>query len=322
MWFDNSGYLFMHTPKTGGTSFRESLSLALPKEDIILDYGELDEITDPIIKELIYKKNDFISFAEYFTSDKKVRYLFGHNVAKYAPLFKVSHIQTFLRDPVQQVISHYKHATRLHGYKGSLDDFLSTPNYSNIQRKRLGGSVPLAAMGFIGITEFYEESLSLFHNKTEIPVRSTLKNVNPEKAEAKAGYEIDKVLEAKLITSNLDDFLIYHQAKFIFEQRMRCFEKQQNYINAYVDTYDPRTLGGWAFSDDNEEAVTIELFSDGEFIASTLANLYKPSLKEKNVPRGGYIGFSFDLAKYKVTPRNRASCRVAHTGQEILILVK
>ena len=54
--------LFVHIPKTAGTSFRKAYSSLIPAHKTYCDYGEESVETSPVIQKWIIEKGDFLAF--------------------------------------------------------------------------------------------------------------------------------------------------------------------------------------------------------------------------------------------------------------------
>ena len=104
------------------------------------DYGKNSKETHPAIKRSIYELKDGFELNKTIKSND-VSIIVGHAPAnRYISVAGIRNSFTFLRDPVQRIISDYKHFVRHGEYKGSLESFIERPALQNRQSGFLAGA--------------------------------------------------------------------------------------------------------------------------------------------------------------------------------------
>jgi hypothetical protein len=211
----------LHLPKTAGMSFSKSLGDYFGK-DLLLDYEDA-----PMVKTGFERArgalNASIQIADQGLQDYQC--VHGHFLpVKYLLLsttVKVTFI-TWVRDPVERLLSHYfywqrsydprtslPHHRKFIEEKWSLERFCLGPEFRNIYTKYLWG-FPLHNFEFIGVSEFYADDFNFFSSAyfaRKIPVYQ-------ENAGGKVGkkYEIDESLRKKIEAYHQEDMDIYEEA--------------------------------------------------------------------------------------------------------------
>lgn len=214
----NQPLVFIHIPKTAGTSFRTGLEKVFSKEKIGYDYGLHESLTSIFIREFVYEEENILKAKEWIF-DNEISVLTGHFYAsKYLPHFDIKFFCTFLRDPIQRVISDYKHFVRHYEYKESLEVFASRECFRNRQSKFLS-SLSLHQIGFLGITERYGESLDLFQKTFGIAIPQEYTNIGRD--DLNAQHIEDEAIMKFLETINWEDIILYRRAVEEFENRYK-----------------------------------------------------------------------------------------------------
>lgn len=306
-----SPLFFVHIPKTAGTSFRLAAEHIFEKDNIVYDYGEKSVETSEITLEHLYRQQtDFWEFGKACAA-RQAAMVAGHvNAGRFVSLFGVGNTLTFLRDPLQRMASEYAHFVRHHEYKGSFHDFYSRPIMHNRQSKILHG-VDLEAIGFVGLTERYTESLALLNARhgLEIPRREHNRN----KQRQGAVHEISAEDEAELKRLNRRDIRLYEQAAGLFEARYQLFQAGEPWAHARLVEVKPQRVAGWAWwADGSDEPLEVEVWINGKPVETVLAVDHRPGLCRLHPPRGSYVGFHLPL---KLAAGDRVQCRILRTGQ-------
>jgi hypothetical protein len=282
---------FVHVPKTGGTSFRKGLELLFTPRRTYYDYGKDSKVTSDIILRNKYNDEDLYSLVYSQINHKKKSLISGHlDILDYAYLVKPENIITLFRDPVQRVISNYEHMKRNGSFIGTLEAFVLDGRFSNIQSKYLSG-FPLEAIGFIGIMEFYDESMLLLEQQMSLPVQSLQLNVNKSD---KKKYTVSEELLSIIQKENNNDLRLYDQAVLLFEKRRSFMLDRSCDIYGNVDSLNKNYISGWCYRRESEIfPETIEFFKNGKLIGSEKTKYLRPFFKHINAPRGGYVGFKY-----------------------------
>lgn len=203
-------FIFVHIPKTAGTSFRTAAKQSLT---CAWDYGLDSPETSDVIKETVYDKKPG-ALAEQI-SQRKIEFLSGHFIAsKYHNLVPNGKLIGFVRDPVSRLISEYNHHVRHGGYKGSLEVFCSNAGHHNVQSKYFSG-LSLDDFYFVGVTERYSESLELFNRSSDLslPELKTNKAVDRSRdAREVSRSNISSALLQAIREQNRQDSMLYHSA--------------------------------------------------------------------------------------------------------------
>lgn len=194
-------FIFVHIMKTGGTSLRESFIEYFGHENFLYDRTyKLDRLKYKGIlrihkSSLVYPKN---------YEDRKV--IFGHfNFRKYSHLGRPT--ITFLRNPIERVRSHYS--------SGEKRKYMSFEEFclftSNLMRNMTGGN--LSKFYFIGLTEYFDESISRLNKLLGINLSSKKINVNINK------IELDEKKINLIKKYNLEDLRLYDEALKMFGRK-------------------------------------------------------------------------------------------------------
>lgn len=235
----------------------------------------------------------------------------GHvNASRFVSLFGVGQTLTFLRDPLQRMASEYVHFVRHYEYKGSFHDFYSRPIMHNRQSKILHG-VDVEAVGFVGLTERYTDSLKLLNARygLAIPQRED----NRGKKSLDAVHEISAEDEAEVKQLNKRDIRLYEQAVALFDQRYQLHQDGKPWAHARLVEVKPGRIAGWAWwAGESDDPVTVEVWANGKHLDNVTAVELRPGLCRLLPPRGGYVGFHLPV---KLKPGDQVQCRVASTGQ-------
>lgn len=286
--------LFIHIPKTAGSSLRVAAKMFFGDDKAIFDYGPVSNETSPGICEYEYEKKDRYGCG--INVIDKSRFLSGHfSYPKYAPLYEAKQVVTFVRDPFEQVRSHYEHFVRHHGYDKDFEVFISSPQFSNIQSKALAGSV-IDSIGFVGLTEQYNDSIRVLnaYYGIEIPVLDINKNDSK-----KDQYEFTEKERDLIKQNNKQDLALYRNAVLKFESQRDSIDHDKLYVRGSRLPVAPKdrrkVISGWACSYENSDAQMVSVMNGEEKLASILANEYRPFAKERDVGRNGYVGFSFKV---------------------------
>lgn len=222
----------VHMPKTAGSSFQATLAQHF-KEGLQLDYA------DRPLHHSALSRNARASWqclrGRFSDPDPSVHCIHGHFLPlRFRLLRSPEPLQfvTWLRDPVQRLVSHYEYWKRSYeaGQSGplhrqmieenwSLEDFAARPELRNIYSKFLWG-FPLARFEFIGISEDYEEELAEFGRRIlNADTRPEQINVNPE--QRGSDYSINPDLRQRIERLHASDMRLYAQALKLREARRR-----------------------------------------------------------------------------------------------------
>ena len=131
--------IFVHIPKTGGTALREALFRARPWAANLCDYGPANPVTSPLVRELRYGPDGGLPRLGGVLENVPAFSLSGHCKSKpYAGVFGAARLITILRDPVERVISNYRHQLRRRRFSGTVLQFARQVDERNVQARYVG----------------------------------------------------------------------------------------------------------------------------------------------------------------------------------------
>ena len=308
---------FVHVPKTAGTSFRIAAAKYFGDDNVLADYGVHSPTTSEIVCDLAYKNPDLYKLSKYINKEK-IRMLTGHvRVQKYNPVFPSLSTATFLRHPVEQVLSHYEHYIRHLDYQSSFDDFVREERFTNIQYRLLGG-IPLEFYGFIGITDRYNDSIDLFNYFYKSNFEKLSLNTKLSAASHKPLFQsvsdLDQDMYDFIAHRNRHDMRLYQQAKSVFEERYRLFRESKPFSFGFVRSVNRRRVFGVAFGENPNKVLTVEILRNGEVVAEIRSAESSHRFQHMNIPRLGFVGFSHDFAD-QLDESDEVLCRIKDTQQ-------
>jgi hypothetical protein len=310
-------FFCVHIPKTGGTSFRKAFEVLVGSSNVYYDYSGDSIITSDVIKQLKYINEDPYSFNTSEIADKDLALICGHvNIVDYANLILPENIFTFIRNPVERVISHYQHSQRKRTYTGSLSNFCQQERFRNIQHKMLNG-YPLGAIGFIGITEEFNKSLEQLQNKYNLTLPTLKLNKNTDKS-INEQYIVDPETISLIKSMNQLDLILYRRAQVLFKER----ESHDSTYNFYgeIENISEKNVSGWCYQiNESNSFLTVEIFVNNLLVGTSKAIKFRPIFKQINAPREGHIGFRHYFKK-QITKMDTVTCKIQGTEQYLSFL--
>jgi hypothetical protein len=280
---------FVHVPKTAGSSFRGAFE---NNAVTYKDYGNNPNSTTELVQKNIYNTKDFYALKSCF-EQHNYAWITGHvNLAKYINFVPVTHTISFVRDPLEQVLSHFNHYVKYLGFTGDLDAFLDKPFANNVQSKLLE-FMPLNLLGCLGITEHYNDSLALINDQFTLTLPRIKVNVNNTKQ--LTSKLLNDVVKHKIIKNNQRDIDMYAQAEFLHLQRFRLFQENKPWTYGTATINAKNILTGCAYFSNSSDAVTLIIQKNDNDIAEIEAKNFYPNYVKANFPRDRYIGFHYPL---------------------------
>ncbi|MDP5055205.1 MAG: sulfotransferase family protein, partial [Congregibacter sp.] len=221
----------VHMPKTAGSSFQATLASHFG-ESLQLRYQ------DRPLHRSAWSRN--IDASKHCISNRTpgsfgpgVRCIHGH----FLPLrYRLAHAEapllfvTWLRDPIQRLLSHYHYWQRSYQPQESgelhrrmieenwtLEQFALCREIRNLYGKFLWG-FPMSRFDFIGITEDYAAELEHFGRlMLKSPVSMEEYNRNPDQGDEK--YSLNASLRRSIERAHAADIKLYHRALAMREKR-------------------------------------------------------------------------------------------------------
>lgn len=212
--------IFVHIPKTAGTSFRVAAKAWFGSSKMLYDYGSQARKTSTLFRRVDSGK---ISWDKALWKIRNSCFVSGHFPAqRYLSEFGPEHFCTFLRDPVKRTISQYFHHKNALGYSESMETFVEDARFHNQQSRLLKG-LPLDRIGFVGVTESYADSLAVFNSIFGTSLTMMFRNQSKEHGETEVPTP---QLIRRIEQLNAHDIALYHSACEALESRLADLGKR------------------------------------------------------------------------------------------------
>jgi hypothetical protein len=303
---------FIHIPKTAGTSFRSGAEQHFGPWHCCFDYGLYSDQTSEIVRRLMLEQTEPGLFLAELQA-RGTRFFSGHvEASRYAPVFGMHRLVSFVRHPLQRIVSEYRTLQRHFGERRDFQAFAHDPRFINRQTRMLGGR-DWMGLGFVGTTERYAESLEELNRVmgTRIPLLES--NLGRETLLDQYDLETD---ERELLTAlNAADLLLYDQVCEQLDWRLRLRSAGHRYWRGAVHRVSPAEISGWLASPETSEPVDLEMWVDGNRHSGMQTQVRSSATAGVGGLEIGTVTFAASLSG--IEPGAAISCRIAATGQPL-----
>lgn len=220
----------LHMPKTAGNSFLQALETTFG-ESLRKDYSDMSRIQQYLAGDLSPLE---IAGCRLIEFDTPPRCVHGHFLpAKFlsSPGKCEMKFITWLRDPVERLLSHYYFFKRSYEQKTagplfrkiieenwSLERFCFCEEYKNLYSKFLW-NFPYDRFAFVGLTEFYEDDLRYFSERF-LKTKGKVYKLNCAIDGKAAGYDVGSDFRREVENFHSEDVALYERALQDREQRV------------------------------------------------------------------------------------------------------
>jgi hypothetical protein len=195
-----------------------------------------------------------------------------------------------------------------------LELFMRRRQGAGLQGRMLAGA-PLAALGVIGVTERFADSLRLINAAYGLELQALRVNEHPERAAGADPYgEIAPELRSELDQLLEPDRSLHAEACRLLDARLVALDAGQPFVNGAISSLTPQLVTGFAFEPEQPRLVRLRLLVNGDAVATLEATRMRPDLRALNVPRNGCVGVEHRFAR-PLRPDDRVELRVAPDGQ-------
>jgi len=303
--------MFVHIPKTAGTSFKDAAIKYVGDSLVAKHYGGGSLESTPWIIENLSDNKDYPALYRRLIVEK-FQFFIGHMHAMPAALVvPIRQVATIMRSPTEQVLSHYNHHVRWLDYKGSVSDYINSKAFKNIQSRMLA-PLPISLIGFIGITEDYNNSIDIFNRMYGYKFNALKSNVNTIKDIEAPTDDIIALMKK----CNMTDMGLYDYVYSLHCRRLLLEQQDGRWCFGAVKKRTLNNISGYACWHHKHDAVTLQLVgASGEVMQEIEANQHCPALCQFNPPRDSFIGFDF---KFEDLDSNDLTVIVKSSGQELI----
>ena len=308
--------IYLHIPKTAGTSFRKSAEQYFGPEQVLNDYGEKSSSTSEDIRSAFYTANDVARLRKTGVEHK---FLTGHfTLAKYREIFPDSPVVTFFRNPVDRVVSEYVHFASHYDFDGDLREFYTRPQFQNRQHTSMSDCSP-SDIDFFGITEEYEVSLQMFNKRYDTNFPLVKLNVGRYKGLADSVATDNELAEIEEL--NQKDMELYRKALMEFEKQPcsneHSFKTMKRFCGSIGQVNRGRLIG-WMIDRESIEPANLCVYINGNERAKLTADVYREDVQRKGLHVNGKCGFLLELNELgRIAPGDRVSVRTADGDFEL-----
>ncbi len=318
--------VFLHVPKTGGSAVRTALVGGCRDRRVLFDYGADEKQTTPALRDALSadgRPGQGASLRRHF-GDRRGLLLIGHFQAdKYWDAFHPDSFVTFLRDPIDRLISEYNHHVERYGAELELEAFIATTRFSRHVSNLFRGVDP-AEFGFVGFTDTFEDDLRALSSRLGRPLVAVRENEGtyaPGLREKAGDPEFRKQVRRFVAV----DHAIYRRLRNRYDKlrarRLAGLAETAGY-RGRVRLGPGGRLVGYAVHRDVEAILELEVHAGGRLIARVGADRYRPWLKASGRCRSGVAGFEVPVRRLLLAAGRpflpaTASVRIAGTDIEL-----
>lgn len=298
--------VFLHVPKTGGTAVRTALVRGCRDHRVLFDYGAAEKQTTPALRDALYgdgregdgREGDGVTLRRHL-DDRRGLLLIGHfKAAKYWDAFHPDSFVTFLRDPIDRLISEYNHHVERYGAMLELEAFVETTRYTRHVSYLFRGIDP-AEFGFVGFAETFEADLRALSEQLGRPLAAARENEGtylPGLREKAGDPEFRKHVRRFVAA----DHALYRRLRNRYDKlrarRLAGLAEASGY-RGRVRLASSGRLVGYAVHRDVEAILELEIQAGGGLVTRVRADRYRPWLKTSGRSRSGVAGFEVPLRR-------------------------
>ncbi len=286
--------VFVHVPKTAGTSLRVVLSRRHGSRALVQDYGPGKQ-TSEAIRALQGPPPRYGALRETVEAPGGIL-LLGHTPAeRYWESFNADAFVAFLRDPVARVVSEWNHHVTHDGLTEELESYAARPARRNQMSRMLGPH--WRRFGFLGLTERYAEALPLLSAHLGIPLQEERRNQG-RYPEGLAGGAIPAATAARIAEWNAEDMALHAAVS-------ACWARHGRWVpdpppappRLEVREVRPGVWRGLCADADCARTWVVGIRQGGVEVARRWADRHLPRLQERKGVRTGIGQFVVEAAR-------------------------